>query len=466
MKMAALSLLFCLPCFATTIHVPADQPTIQAGIDAASYGDEVVVACGTYTWEGEGTGFVNEYGSSLVQMKSGVYLRSESSVAECVTIDAQWQGRIFFCDGVDVNTSIVGFTIVHGRASGVTDYQQGGGLHCRSSSPLIENCEFVGNEAHGSAYASGGGLYCYFNSSPTITNCTFTDNSTHGDGGGIAIGSNSNVSLTNCFFEENHADYNGGGMVSGLYSIPLLHNCTFASNSADQSGGGLICSLSSPILTNCSFENNVVENSGGGIYCNMSSPSITNCIFAENLATSSVPIGFGGGLSCRESSPMLVRCTFIQNEANYGGGVYCTSNSTPSFEFCTLVGNSAVYGSNEGGGLGCSFSSSPTLFNSIISFSVLGEAVHCYENSNPILECCDIYDNADGDWVDCIADQYSVNGNIADNPLFCDYASGNLRIQPDSPCASENNDCGLMGAWQVGCTAVGEMTWSSVKALY
>lgn len=37
---------------AATIHVPGDQPTIQAGINAASDGDTVLVADGTYTGKG------------------------------------------------------------------------------------------------------------------------------------------------------------------------------------------------------------------------------------------------------------------------------------------------------------------------------------------------------------------------------------------------------------------------------
>ncbi len=54
---AVAAISFCLiggtsPAAADILHVPGDYPTIQAGIDAAVNGDEVVVADGIYTGEG------------------------------------------------------------------------------------------------------------------------------------------------------------------------------------------------------------------------------------------------------------------------------------------------------------------------------------------------------------------------------------------------------------------------------
>jgi hypothetical protein len=63
---------------AAVIHVPADQPTIQAGIDAAMNGDTVLVADGT--WRGPDNRDLNFRGKAIT-------LQSENGPHNCI-IDA------------------------------------------------------------------------------------------------------------------------------------------------------------------------------------------------------------------------------------------------------------------------------------------------------------------------------------------------------------------------------------------
>ena len=120
----ALVLAAVLSSYAVTIHVPAEQLTIQAGINSASAGDTVLVACDTY------------YEHDII-MKSGVCLTSETGAADCVTIDAEQQGRLIYCLDVDDETSIVGFTLTNGVVStgaALAD-SVGGGIYCENSFP-------------------------------------------------------------------------------------------------------------------------------------------------------------------------------------------------------------------------------------------------------------------------------------------------------------------------------------------
>ena len=170
--------------WSATINIPDDHPTIQAGIDAASPGDTVLVTDGTYT--GEGNRGIDFGGKNIV-------LKSENGPMATI-IDCESIGRgINFHSGEDTIAVVDGFTIKGGYIfPGV-----GGGILCvNGSTPCIINCIIIDNNAGGSEYTNigGGGMYC--NSSPKIINCLFRNNSSGvsgmdfgiaGYGGGIAI---------------------------------------------------------------------------------------------------------------------------------------------------------------------------------------------------------------------------------------------------------------------------------------
>ena len=359
-----------------------DAPTIQAGVDSASAGDTVLVACGTYhdcthqTW-------VPTEGYHCVIMKSGICLRSETGEPDCATIEAwrpdSYLRRVILCYNVDETASIEGFTITGGFLDDPDGVPDGAGIYCENSSPRIANCFFSENEAR-----YGGAIWCD-EGSPMITDCTFSGN-TAGFGGAIACAPSATVT-----------------------------NCVFISNDGDM--GGAIGWSSS--------------------YYNRGSGTVANCVFWENRAPYG-PYG-GGGILCWESSLIISDCTFFGNCGANSGGMLCTEFSTVEIE------------------------------NTIIAFGRSGNAVGCDEGSSATLTCCAVYGNAEGDWVGYIADQYGINGNLSADPLFCDTAIGDFTLDCLSPCApAQQPECGLIGAWVVGCGAsrTEPTTWGAIKAMY
>ncbi len=211
------------------IHVPGDQPTIQAGINAAVDGDTVLVADGT--WTGPGNKNLDFRGKAIT-------VTSENG-AEFTIIDCEGNGRGFiFQSGEGEDSVVSGFTITNGYIDGMN----GGGIDCwASSSPTITNCTISGNTANG-----GGGIACE-GSSPTITNCTISGNTAaRGGGGGI-----------DCYYG----------------SSPTITNCTISDNTARErsSGGGIRCEYTSPTITNCI----IWDDSPDEIYVYDSNPVVT-----------------------------------------------------------------------------------------------------------------------------------------------------------------------------------------------
>jgi predicted outer membrane repeat protein len=125
-------------------------------INAAVTGDTVWVADGTYA----GTGNKN-----LSWSGKHITVRSVNGANNCI-IDCENSGRGFYFNstGQTAADRIEGFTIRNGYVAGDWPCNSGGGICYYSySSSSITNCTISGNSA-----AYGGGIYCHWDSSPSI----------------------------------------------------------------------------------------------------------------------------------------------------------------------------------------------------------------------------------------------------------------------------------------------------------
>ncbi len=195
---------------------------------------------------------------------------------------------------------------------------------------------------------------------------------------------------------------------------------------------------------------------GPGLYCWSADPRIHNCVFTGNHAITDYQSGSGGAMFVSMCSPVLTDCVFHKNVAGdttgWGGAVWVSGWAAhPLFERCTFSQNS-VRGQGDGGALSVSGDAHADLFNCIIAFSKIGEAVACDSVGDVTLACCDVFGNAGGDWVGNIAGQAGTNGNFEADPIFCDTLAGDFALRNDSPCAAGHNPtCGRIGARAVGC---------------
>jgi hypothetical protein len=192
-------------------------------------------------------------------------------------------------------------------------------------------------------------------------------------------------------------------------------------------------------------------------------PTFIHCVFSDNVAYG----GSGGGIACRYSAgPIFDHCVFAGNLANGldrgGGGMAVRGSSLAELTNCTFFGNRAR-GTDVAGGILCVESSSVLLDNCIVAFSEEGYALSWDESGvEPVLTCCDVYGNANGDWVGSIADQYGINGNIWEDPLFCDPSNYDFYLCSNSPCLDADT-CGTIGAFGQGCgTCTSYVLWTDV----
>jgi predicted outer membrane repeat protein len=383
------------PAAATTYRLRADGsgdfPTIQAAVNAAVNGDIIELYPGTYT--GSGNVDVDYLGKAIT-------IRSRFGIASQVVI---------LCDPFPL-VDERGFLFQAGEGPG----------------SVLQAVTIRGGRLHASSMIGGAGIACWFGASPTIRRCVVEDCSSYYPGGGVAVDGS-----------------------------PLIEDCTIReSSSTIIGGGGLIIIAGSPTVSGCVFDGNSTAEDGGGIYSSdYASAQFTDCHFLDNQA------GSGGGFY---GSGRLEGCVFTGNAADsLGGAITCRDSVSASG--CTISGNSVAAEPGAGGVFvekWDTWPSMPTSYanieNTIIAFSVDGRAVGCRsEGAGVDIACCDVYRNAGGDYIGCIAGLNGLSGNIRANPIFCDIGSGDFTLGSSSPFLPANNTCGVqIGAYGEGCTGV------------
>ncbi len=399
--------------FGTTINVPTDYSTIQAGLNAASEGDTVLVATGTYV---ENITWPATNGIKLIGSSTEDCIIDGDSLASVIRFEGELGGII------DTSTHISGFTIQNGYAQGDWPYAFGGGIYCRTNSnPSLVNVTI----SSCSADSAGGGIYCN-NSKPSLINVTISSNSSYFYGGGIYCNSNSNPSLENVTITNNSSGTGGG--IHCKNSSPILVNVSISGNSVLWNGGGMFCvGNSNPSLVEVSIINNFAT-SGGGIFCYWDpSPTLENVMITGNSASD-----HGGGIyCCAYSNPSLTNVTMSGNSAGHGGGIYCYWYSSPSLENVTITGNSA---DNDGGGIFCRCSTNLSLVNCIL-WNDSPQEIYFDEDDDPntiMISYSDIQGGEEAIVTNDNGTVYWEEGNIDADPLFVD--STDFHLQKGSPC--------------------------------
>jgi hypothetical protein len=378
----------------TTIQVPAQQPTLQAGILAAAAGDTVLVANGTYS--GPGNRNVDFSGRNVT-------VRSVGGAAACV-IDAGDVARGVIFDGGETATArLEGLTIRDGFHQSA-----GGGILILGASPTISDCVIescrTGAGAGGTAGipggsgGDGGGIHITAGA-PHFRRCTIIANATGAGGAGFvsALGPGGTIGGNGG---------RGGGVFAGASANPTFEHCVILANqtgAGGQGGSSVECIL---VICETYGENGGRGGDGGGLYVT-STLQLVNCVVRDN----STGIGGAAGVGAGMPLPSPGRGG---NGAGWSGGTSASivANSTFNSNIVAAAGPSGQAAGSIGG-----IDGAVTIVNSILWGDSAPELA-----IGASVSFSDVQGGAAG------------TGNLAADPRFQNAGAGDLHLRSDSPC--------------------------------
>jgi hypothetical protein len=359
-----------------------DFTVIQDAVEASTDGDSVLVYPGTYSWTNQGSG--NEYG--LIRYwrdeRDGVHLVSVGG-PDVTILDAEGQGRVFFCNGNNVASDpvdflIKGFTFRNGYATKVENRteQEGGGAALHLCDATFEDCNFENNVAE-----IGGGVWM----------------------GGVGV-----YEFRNCRFEGNRAE--------------RLKQVEY------QPFGGAVCVFGpeapgyrdSALFEGCTFVRNHSDYRGAGLFTSQDYVTVRDCLFAENTCNSGANRSGTAIYGFNPHELIIEGVTVRDHDSIPGAAVLLRDYTSPDIRVFTMARllSTVVY---RGTGSG---------------HNLVVEGINDLD-----ISCTDLF-GATTDWLGAeLAPFKSAQGNINVDPLFCSDWGDRRMVSPASPLLAEHNSC-------------------------
>ena len=262
------------PLWAAIIRVPADRATIQAGINAASNGDTVVVYPGTY--------YENIFfrGNNIV-LTSRFYETKDLSFIKSTVINggqplnSDTSSCVLIVNHENSGAILQGFTITGGRGTkwldehGAGTYREGGGILIAFSAPIIQYNLIINNEAANTSGVTSAG------------------------GGGIRAG-DGNPKILNNVITTNKGRYGAGVVLN--YTGATVKNNVITNNSGGQDYGGGALWMNADGSTAKTIENNTIAgNKTIAVYIWQGTSVIRNSIIWADSTVSAVQIAARSG---------------------------------------------------------------------------------------------------------------------------------------------------------------------------